>query len=199
MTIDTVKKLSQALQTGPLCNLEDALDSREARASLQEAWLNQAPVGATLIALKLNMPGPYKRSPLSDQVFDLAKSDLQDYCRETFAGAVVKEGGRSSLAGREYFILVDQAASEVKSCLVELEEETDLGRLMDIDCLYMDEAGQQESLSRVQVGLPKRKCFVCQRDAKLCARSRQHDFDTIYQAIAKMIVEDGRIQDEEIN
>ncbi|KAA9301661.1 MULTISPECIES: citrate lyase holo-[acyl-carrier protein] synthase [Aerococcus] len=199
MTIDRVQSLSQALQTGPLCQLEDALDAREARAELQESWLKQGPAGASLVALKLNMPGPYKRSPLSDQVFDLAQSDLRAYCLQAFPESLLKEDSRHTLAGEEYFALIDRPVDQLKSKLVELEEDQELGRLMDIDCLYLDANGQQQSLSRQAVGLPKRQCFVCQADANLCARSRKHDFEEIYQAIAKMIVEDGRIHDEETN
>ena len=199
MTIDPVKKLSLALRKGPLCQLEDALDARESRAAIQASYLDQGPAGACLVALKLNMPGPYKRSPLIDRVFALAEADLRTYCQEAFGPAIVEEETRDTLAGKEYFVLVDQSAPRVKAYLVSLEEETVLGRLMDIDCLYLDEDGKQQSLSRDQVGLPKRKCFVCQQDAKVCARSRQHDFEAIYQAIAKMIVEDGRIDDEKNN
>ena len=63
------------------------------------------------------------------------------------------------------------APSAVKLLAVEFEDHDHLGRLFDVDVLH---AGNQRALSRSDFQMPVRKCLLCDRDAKDCARSRRH-------------------------
>lgn len=78
-------------------------------------------------------------------------------------------------AGCEAFFLLDAPAREVKRCCVALERSHPLGRLWDIDVLRPDGT----AVSRRELGLDARRCLLCGREAKLCARSRAHGLEEI--------------------
>lgn len=73
-----------------------------------------------------------------------------------------------------------------------MEETHPLGRLFDVD--VYDEAGS--GISREELGSPVRKCLICEKDAKLCGRSRSHTVKELYERIESIIdswlIERGR-------
>lgn len=73
-------------------------------------------------------------------------------------------------------------ASELKRETCSVEEEHFLGRLFDID--VYDGEGRQ--ICRSELGLSERKCLLCERDARQCARSRAHPLGELLEKIARM-------------
>ena len=78
-----------------------------------------------------------------------------------------------AVTGLEAYWVVSQEAELLKRHLVAFERQHPLGRLLDLDVLELVE-GRPCPISRRQLGLAPRQCFLCQADAKQCARSRQH-------------------------
>ena len=58
---------------------------------------------------------------------------------------------------------------------VELEDIDPIGRLYDMDVLDTD----GKKISREDMGLPRRKCLLCENDAAVCARSRAHSLEAL--------------------
>ncbi|MEY8292793.1 citrate lyase holo-[acyl-carrier protein] synthase [Carnobacteriaceae bacterium 52-44] len=57
--------------------------------------------------------------------------------------------------------------------MVNIEENHPLGRLFDLDVLMLDQNNEVQGKSRTKLGLPVRRCFLCERPAKDCGRSRR--------------------------
>jgi len=80
----------------------------------------------------------------------------------------------------------------VKKITIHVEETPPLGRLFDID--VYDKAGN--GIGRAELGYPVRRCLICEKDAKLCGRSRSHTVEELYGCVESMInswlIERGR-------
>ena len=77
--------------------------------------------------------------------------------------------------GPAFFISIDGDALLVKKLCIEFEEGVPGGRLLDID--VMDEEGT--NISRGDIGLPPRKCFLCDNPAAQCVSRRLHSPEEI--------------------
>jgi holo-ACP synthase / triphosphoribosyl-dephospho-CoA synthase len=71
----------------------------------------------------------------------------------------------------------------LKKTLVNLEETHPLGRLIDLD-LYMDAT---YSISRVELSLSPRKCYICEADARICSRNQTHTTEALLTHINEKI------------
>ena len=60
------------------------------------------------------------------------------------------------------------------------------GRLVDLDVLWGNE--ELKSLHRGDLGLPPRRCFVCQEEAKVCGRNRRHSLEAMQEKITEIIL-----------
>jgi holo-ACP synthase len=68
---------------------------------------------------------------------------------------------------------------EVKVRTVEIENSHPLGRLIDIDVFKPDGI----ALSRTELGLSQRKCYLCNDVAHNCVRSHKHSTEEIIEYI----------------
>jgi phosphoribosyl-dephospho-CoA transferase len=50
-----------------------------------------------------------------------------------------------------------------------------------------------QSVSRDDLNLPKRKCFVCSNDAKICSSRRTHTISEMHECIENILIKDGNI------
>ena len=90
----------------------------------------------------------------------------------------------NKVTGCENFYLVEQISPyRVKEATVAFEDDFSLGRLFDADVLI---AKQPEAISRRQLGLPVRRCFISQRPAKICSRSRRHSVEDLQKFISDL-------------
>ncbi|MBQ8389919.1 MAG: citrate lyase holo-[Oscillibacter sp.] len=156
---------------GPNASLEELLLRREQRAMVQKELLER---GGTLVSFTMNIPGQRKQFPLERLGFEEGMRELQ----RCFAGAILEERAYSGPTGEELLLRLDRPARWVKEQTVALEETHPLGRLWDMDVL---DGG---SLSRTALGLPQRRCLVCGESAKVCARSRRHSIEEVFDRAA---------------
>lgn len=151
------------LQAGSRPSLAEVLARREVRVQSMQSLLENHP---TVVCFKLNIPGPVKNN---DSIQALFARGLQDIRTSLPEGDRDWEESLPDLpTGPEYFLTSPLPAALVKRRMVELEEKP-LGRLYDIDIF-----SQAGPLSREELGLPPRTCFLCDRPAPECARSRRH-------------------------
>ena len=79
---------------------------------------------------------------------------------------------------REGFVDYD----DMLRAAVEAENSMEAGRILDIDVLTAD--GQ---LSRLDMGLPPRRCLLCGESAKACARAGTHDPAELRELVIRII------------
>lgn len=152
--------------------LSEILQSRESRQERQQNWA--ARYQATIISLTMVVPGEVKDSVLARKAFNQAWQKLEKLCQQ-HNWSVADREVFCLLTGPEGIIAVHQSAEEVKRACVECEEQVPIGRLWDIDVI-----GEQGIISRQSIGFPPRQCFICQQDARVCARERRHSIEALH-------------------
>lgn len=156
--------------------LQQILDNREARADFQKILLRG--YGSALVCFTVNMPGAIKRCAPSLAVFQAGVAAL----RQRLAGYVIYYKKLDYPTGYEAYFAVDLPAEDLKRMLVELEASHPMGRLMDLDVLRPDGT----PVSRSEMGLPRRKCLLCDGDAKACGRSQSHSLEDLWAEISRI-------------
>ena len=174
-------------ESGPLIDLPAILNAREERFHIQQELLGQIDLQAqgSLLLMTTAIPGPIKTNDRLNQVFD---EMLVEVTQTVLEEAIVQEVKREKETGFEYYLLSALSPREMKELMVKIEENHPLGRLFDLDVLFLNEEGHVEGTSRTQLGLPVRKCFICDRPAKECGRSRRHSVEELQQKISEAII-----------
>ena len=132
--------------------------------------------GGVLLSLTLVAPGAVKRSPLLDAIFAAALAALRPLVDDARARIeAVDDSGHHAL------YLLDGEARDWKTRMLALENRAPLSRLWDIDIIDRDGV----AVSRRDLGLPPRRCLLCDDDAKTCARERRHDIAALQADIAR--------------
>ena len=158
---------------GKAVALDAVLAARDARVARQQALLAQ---GGVLLSLTLVAPGAVKRSPLLDAIFTAALNALRPHISDARARLeAVDDGGHHAL------YLLDGDAHDWKKRVIALENRSPLARLWDIDII----GGDGTPVSRRDLGLPPRRCLICDDDAKSCARTRRHNIGELQADIAR--------------
>lgn len=151
-------------------NLLEILASREQRAHTQKALLEK--YGKPLLCFTLNIPGPVKFNRDVSIAFFVGNRLLQDALRGI--RVLYRQLDRKS-TGCEGYYVVDMPVMELKRLAVEIEEADAVGRLFDMDVLDTD----GRKISREELGLPRRKCLLCDNDAAVCASTRAHGLEAL--------------------
>lgn len=168
---------------GAKVTLIKMLERREARVFEQQALLNKYP-NVTLVSVTLNLPGEVKNNWIWQAIFS---NFVATKLMNVFSESVVDRKEVSLVTGPEDLILLDLGALEVKKKLIAIENESELGRLFDLDVLCYD-GKDLKQVSRTDVGEPQRRCFLCEEPAKVCGRSRKHTLEDIHQEITKWVM-----------
>lgn len=159
-------------------SLLEVLEAREQRAQRQRQLLSDQ--GLPLVCFTLNIPGPEKDSPLIRKGFQLALKQL-----ETALGSRLRrKESRCTAAGWEAFLSVELEPSALKAITTELEDRLPGGRVLDMDVLT-----PEGKVAREFLGLPERKCLLCEKPAMLCGRSRAHSLELLQQETHRLLRE----------
>lgn len=143
--------------------LTQMLAARDRRALRQETLLRQ--YGLPLVSFTMNIAGPVKNSPAIRRGFYLGRQLLLGQLTRVKAPLVHSEEIDED-TGCEGFYVVDIDPAALKTICCDIEEHTDAGRLFDLDVLCPDG-------TKLDRPTPRR-CLICGRSAKDCARSRTH-------------------------
>lgn len=158
--------------------LQEILDAREHRAQTQHQLLTE--YRKPLLCFTMNIPGPEKYNHDISAAFSVGCWLLQAALADT---AVLYRKLSRKETGCEAYYIVDIPPKKLKQIALEIEATEPIGRLFDMD--VQDEAGNR--ITRTALGLPARKCLICDRDAALCARSRNHGLDQIQKKTAELL------------
>lgn len=147
-------------------DLDQMLEARERRVSLQNKMLTDAEPAQCLVCLTMNIAGDVKRTPMTRMLFDHGMAELESLDFRIREKALLDEP-----TGSEAFWLLDEEGTRVKAVLEALEEAFPAARLYDFDVIMPG----GNKLSRA-VG---RRCLICDAPAAECARSRRHGLEEV--------------------
>lgn len=177
--------------------LAQILAAREQRMlRLRQALLDYP--DAYLVSVKLNIPGPEKVSGLTPQLLQVAITCLEQQLN--LAGVdIIHSEQQTTAAGEEaLYVLMPESEAEdpfhrrlrqkIKLMLVEIEDSDPLGRLFDLDLWQGD-----SQVKRSELGLPPRRCLLCEEAAVICAREQRHSLSELKQSIDLLLQNDPRI------
>ena len=147
----------------------EILDARENRVLRQKELLSQ--YQKPLLCFTMNIPGPVKK----DRDIVIGFYVGCQLLRQALAGHILHCEGHMRFTGCEFFCVADMDAVALKKTAMELEDIAPIGRLFDMDVLTPD--GQK--FSREDLGIPRRKCLICEKDAYECASTRAHSLEAL--------------------
>lgn len=150
------------------------LEAREWRVRRQKELLAQH--GKPLICFTMNIAGPCKHNALIEQGFCIGCLHLQAQLPR-----ILHEETHPLSTGCVGFFVADAPAADLKQLCVQMEESSALGRLFDLDVL--DASGKK--LEREQ----PRRCLLCNEDARICARNRNHGLEAIIEKTNAILLE----------
>jgi len=160
-------------------SMAQILDARERRVSRQQALLAKG--DAPLLCFTMNIPGPEKDSPLIRAGFRLGANALEDQLMGAGIRILYKDFFQEPTGCEGYYVLEGDPV-DIKTLAVQLEDGSPVGRLYDMDVMTRD-----GKLSRETLGLPGRKCLLCDGDGAACARSRAHSIEQLLDRIRQMV------------
>lgn len=128
---------------------------------------------------KLNYPGSDKNTAEAKRAFGILTGIIEDRLsdRAVFSKELTGYDGRSIL------MVLGLPPDEIKKITVEIEDACQLGRIFDLD-VYV---GDGSSIGREEVGMPQRKCILCDENARVCVRARRHSMEEILKKINQII------------
>lgn len=163
-------------------SLPEMLDARDRRAFRQQKLLAQ--YHSAMICFTMNIAGPVKNSPLILRGFQLGKRLLENRLNALKIKPVHYEETNEA-TGNEAFYVLDCEPLMLKQITSDVEDDSAPGRLFDMDVL--GEYGQK--IDREQLNLPPRRCLICGRPAKECARSRTHSVAELQDRTTQILTE----------
>lgn len=170
---------------GPEVELQDMLSIRDLRARKQEELLSRFKQ-ASLLQMTMNIPGNVKTSAKLQAVFERFYQKVRD----SLAEACVYAEASHMNSGSQAYLVVEGPALALKEKMVDLEEKEAEGRLFDLDVLYIKDDTLQV-VKRQEIGGEARICYVCDQEAKACARSQKHSIEETRQAILNLLEDIG--------
>lgn len=167
--------------SGAKQSIEQVLADKDQRVNLQKKLFREFP-HSVLLDVKLNIPGPIKNNQYLKQLFLTGIKTLEESLKKEHLSFKLMEKWDKP-TGCENFYLVNGNSRVVKKTAVDFENQSQLTRLFDADVLVKN---QQAALSRTDLDMPVRKCFLCDRPAKNCARSRRHSVQELQEYISRI-------------
>lgn len=160
--------------------LSQILDAREQRAVRQKALLEQ--YGKPLICFTMNIAGPQKDSPLIRAGFSLGEALLKAQLQGSGIDLVYAETFFED-TGPVGFYVAQAEGLTLKALTCQIEDSTPAARLFDLDVIAPD----GKKYSREALGLPSRKCLICDGDARVCGRSRAHTVEQLQEKTTSLL------------
>lgn len=170
-------QLSKEFSTfGKVISLDELLQARDNRANLQEEL--RLKHNQTVLSVTVSAMGAVKKNALFDFIF--AKCLIKLTACFAQLGITPTEQIIQELdTGHEALFSLPIEATRLKQAMINLEDETPLARLWDLDVI----SSQGELLSRSVMGFLPRSCLICSNEAKICARERRHSLDEMLHQI----------------
>ncbi|MDD7306080.1 MAG: citrate lyase holo-[acyl-carrier protein] synthase [Peptoniphilaceae bacterium] len=167
------------LNSGLRPSLAQVLDRREEKQNIINELDRKYNDNASIF-FTLNIPGPVKNNSKIEELFSYGKEKIIEEIKKLEINIIYKKE-YSLITGPELYLSVFCDEKYLKSQMCQIED-SKLGRLFDID-VYKNGC----FISRREIGVDERKCFLCNKKAKICARSRAHSIDKMLIYIEKIM------------
>ena len=161
--------------------LEQLLAARDARAAYIDHLRKRYP-GACVAVLTVIAPGPVKRSPDTQRLFDAGTRAIGRVIVKNELVPLVFEAHEKD-TGDEAYLVVKTEPGFLKMELCKLEESAPYGRLWDMDVINPD----GKHISREDIGFSPRGCFVCGKTGRTCYSRRLHTEQEVQTAYSKLL------------
>ena len=161
--------------------LEQLLAARDARAAYIDHLRKRYP-GACVAVLTVIAPGPVKRSPDTQRLFDAGTRAIGRVIVKNELVPLVFEAHEKD-TGDEAYLVVKTEPGFLKMELCKLEESAPYGRLWDMDVINPD----GKHISREDIGFSPRGCFVCGKTGRTCYSRRLHTEQEVQSAYRKLL------------
>lgn len=148
--------------------LKEILDAREERWNKKLELLKR--FNYPVLSFMLNIPGSCKTKPL----YIRAHRALLEEFKTNLSSNILYEEVFTSADGPCALFVVNEDSKKLKKLAMQFEE-VGLGRICDID--VMEQCGKL--LSRDEMGIPMRKCYVCGGAAKECIAGKKHSLEEV--------------------
>jgi holo-ACP synthase CitX len=154
-----------------MATLEEILMARDDRAALQASLIEE--YGYPLVVCTMNIPGPEKNNAMIQASFD---KGIEAFSKRNEAN-LEKVLERRLETGPEVYFIVTGGTNllALKRRLAFFEQTYPIGRWLDLDVKRLDGT----PVSRKDINLENRKCLVCHRPAKECARTHRHNAEEL--------------------
>lgn len=156
--------------------IDEVLLSREKRVTIQNEMIKKYKL--PIISFTMNIPGPIKTNDEIKKAFDIGKNLILEKLKENNI-EILEVQELNENTGNELFILANSSAEKIKDITVTIEENSELGRLFDIDVIDVN----FEKLSRKSF----RKCLICEEQAQECGRSRKHSVEELQKKVQEIL------------
>jgi holo-ACP synthase len=145
---------------------EEILEAREKRVIFQEELIEKYKL--PIVAIRVNYPGLYKTNQISLGIIE----EIDKVVSECFQAEIYFKVFKVTSEGPIINLVINHKALIIKRHVLAIEETHPLGRCVDID-VYDEKA---RGISRSQLGLTPRKCFICDKEAVVCVREKSHAY-----------------------
>jgi len=154
----------------------DILIARSKRAKTIQKISRDAPI----LSMHVNMPGDTKNTPFTAIILNVFKRLVQSLYETDVTSFESKDGDYALMR-----LSVDPY--RVKKTMIYLEDNHPIGRFIDLD-VYT----HKQAISRQDLNLNKRPCFICGENVNKCRRNQSHDFEalktTIENSVKKFLI-----------
>jgi len=153
------------------------LEARDRREAFRRELLGSG--GVILIQIGVNIPGSTKNSAMIQEIFQEGVCQVEQIFGEILTGRYIHP---DLPTGPEGFFTLKMDPLNAKNACIPLENNHILGRLWDID-IYKSTG---VPVSRSELNLPPRRCYLCGESAHSCTRSSKHSLEDLLQHITQL-------------
>lgn len=139
---------------------------------------------APVLSFMLNIPGEDKNFEEAVSFHKKYVDKIKNLLEENKI-KILFEDYQNLVTGMEYLAVLDGDGCVIKKLMMEVEEESMGGRLLDLD-IY-DKGFSQ--ISRSSLGLPERKCIICGDTARACIKEERHNLKELEERVREIIKE----------
>lgn len=139
---------------------------------------------APVLSFMLNIPGEDKNFEEAVSFHKKYVDKIKNLLEENKI-KILFEDYQNLVTGMEYLAVLNGDGCVIKKLMMEVEEESLGGRLLDLD-IYDKDFSQ---ISRSSLGLPERKCIICGDTARTCIKKERHNLKELEERVREIIKE----------
>lgn len=128
-----------------------------------------------VVCIRVNYPGAKKDNSITRKINQIISKELTKLLDDK----IIFRNTYTSLEGPISLLVVNEIPVKIKQLCINIEENHQIGRLVDIDVYDENYCG----ISRTTLGKCKRKCYICDNLAFVCSRARKHSDEEIIRFI----------------